>query len=52
MGCEQGNLNLTPLSFVNLSKPQALIILFKLSTSELFGLSHKLDYGFLTSLII
>ena len=46
------NLNLTPLSFVNLSgfKPQALTILLKLSTSPLFGLSHKLAYGFLTSL--
>ena len=52
MGCEQVNLNLTPLSFVNLSgfKPQALTILLKLSTSQLFGLSHKLAYGFLTSL--
>ena len=53
MGCEQVNLNLTPLSFVNLSgfKPQALTILLKLSTSPLFGLSHKLAYGFLTSLL-
>ena len=53
MGCVQVNLNLTPLSFVNLSgfKPQALTILLKLSISPLFGLSHKLAYGFLTSLV-
>ena len=53
MGCEQVNLNLTPLYFVNLSgfKPQTLTILLKLSTSPLFGLSYKLAYGFLTSLI-
>ena len=53
MGCEQVNLNLTPLYFVNLSgfKPQALTILLKLRTSPLFGLSYKLAYGFLTSLV-
>ena len=45
MGCEQVNLNLTPLYFVNLSgfKLQALTILLKLSTSPLFGL--KLQAG-------
>ena len=53
MGCEQVNLNLTPLYSVNLSgfKPQALTILLKLSTSPLFGLCYKLAYGFLTSLL-
>ena len=54
MGCDQVNLNLTPLSFVNLSgfKPQALTIFLKLSTSPLCGLTHKLAYGFLTSLLL